>query len=165
MKYGFIKENQREFSVLLMCELFSVSRSGFYAWLTRKPSKRNQANQLLDAKIKSIFAKHKQRYGVPRITRELKKQNEQCSHTRVASRMKTMNMKAIAKKKFKVITDSEHSLLVYNNVLNRDFTAKKPNQKWCCDISYIHTEEGWLYLAVVIDVYSRAVVEVPPFYF
>ena len=158
MKYAFIKENQRVFSVLLMCDLFSVSRSGFYAWLTRKPSKRDQENVLLDAKIKFIFAKHKQRYGVPRITRELKKQNAQCSRTRVANRMKTMNMKAIAKKKFKVTTDSEHSLPVYNNVLNRDFTAAKVNQKWCCDISYIHTEEGWLYLAVVIDVYSRAVI-------
>lgn len=69
-----------------------------------------------------------------------------------------MNIRAIAKKKFKVTTDSEHSLPIYNNVLNRDFTATKANQKWCCDISYIHTHEGWLYLAVVIDVYSRAVI-------
>lgn len=76
MKYAFMKDKQREFSVLLMCELFSVSRSGFYAWLTRKPSKRDQENQLLDAKIKSIFVKHKQRYGVPRITRELKKMSD-----------------------------------------------------------------------------------------
>lgn len=158
MKYAFIRENQRAFSVLLMCKLFDVSRSGFYAWFSRKPSKRNQANQVLDAKIKFIFAKHKQRYGAPRVTRELKKQNELCSHTRVANRMKAMNIKAIAKKKFKVTTDSEHSLPVFNNVLNRDFTATRTNQKWCCDISYIHTDEGWLYLAVVIDVYSRAVI-------
>lgn len=158
MRYAFIQDNKHEFSVALMCALFQVSRSGFYAWLTRTPSKRDQANKALDAKIKSIFVTHKQRYGAPRITRELKKQNEVCSHTRVANRMKVMNIKAVAKKKFKVTTDSKHSLPVYNNVLNRDFTATKPNQKWCCDISYIHTDEGWLYLAVVIDVYSRAVI-------
>jgi len=141
-----------------MCELLRVSRGGFYAWLTRKPSKREQANKALDTKIKSIFEKNKQRYGSPRITRELKKQKELCSHTRVANRMKVMNIKAIAKKKFKVTTDSEHSLPIFKNVLNRDFSATKINQKWCGDITYIRTNEGWLYLAVIIDLYSRAVI-------
>jgi putative transposase len=158
VKYGFIRENQCIFSVVIMCKLFDVSRSGFYAWLTRKPSRREKENKLLDTKIQSIFSKHKQRYGAPRVTRELKKQNEICSHTRVANRMKAMNIKAVAKKKFKVTTDSEHSLPVFNNVLNRDFTANNINQKWCSDISYIRTDEGWLYLATVIDIYSRAVI-------
>ena len=158
MKYAFIKENQREFSVLLMCQLFSVSRSGFYAWIIRTPSKRDQANKMLDVKIKSVFAKHKQRYGSPRITRELKKQKEICSDTRVARRMKVLNIKAVAKRKFKVTTDSSHALPVYKNVLNRDFGTTNINQKWCADISYVRTDEGWLYLAVVIDLYSRAVI-------
>lgn len=141
-----------------MCELLRVSRSGFYAWIMRKPSKRDQANQLLDVKIKSVFAQHHKRYGVPRITRELKKQNELCSQTRVARRMKAMKIQAIAKHKFKVTTDSEHALPVFKNILNRDFATTKINQKWCCDITYIRTGEGWLYLAVVIDLYSRAVI-------
>lgn len=158
MKYVFIKDHRYEFSVALMCELLRVSRSGFYAWNTRKPSNRQQANTMLDSKIKFIFEKNKQRYGSPRITRELKKQNELCSHTRVASRMKVMDIKAIAKKKFKVTTDSAHSLPVFKNVLNRDFTTTEINQKWCGDITYIRTNEGWLYLAVIIDLYSRAVI-------
>jgi transposase InsO family protein len=141
-----------------MCELLSVSRSGFYAWLNRKPSLRDQANRLLDVKIKSVFAQHHKRYGAPRITRALKQENEKCSETRVARRMKVMGIKAVARDKFKVTTDSDHALPIYNNILNRDFNATAPNQKWCCDISYIPTSEGWLYLAVVIDLYSRAVI-------
>lgn len=88
---------------------------------------------MLDSKIKVIFDKNKSRYGSPRITKELKKQNEECSHTRVANRMKMMNIKAIAKKKFKVTTDSEHVLPIYGNVLNRDFNTTAINQKWCSD--------------------------------
>lgn len=141
-----------------MCGVLHVSRSGFYAWLNKKHSKRAQSNQALDVKIKSIFAKHHKRYGSPRITRELKKENETCSEARVARRMRSMGIKAVAKDKFKVTTDSDHALPIFNNVLNRDFNALRPNQKWCCDISYIHTDEGWLYLAVVIDLYSRAVI-------
>ncbi|PIZ04255.1 MAG: hypothetical protein COY58_05270 [Gammaproteobacteria bacterium CG_4_10_14_0_8_um_filter_38_16] len=81
MKYGFIKDHRYEFSVALMCGLLRISRSGFYAWIMRKPGKRDQANQLLDVKIKSVFAAHHKRYGAPRITRALKKQNELCSQT------------------------------------------------------------------------------------
>lgn len=158
MKYVFIKDHQPEFSTVLMCELMRVSRSGFYAWLTRKTSKRDQANAMLDIKIKSVFIKNKQRYGSPRITRELKKQNEMCSHTRIARRMKVLNIKAIAKRKFKVTTDSAHALPIFKNVLNREFATIGVNQKWCADITYVRIDEGWLYLAVVIDLYSRAVI-------
>ena len=158
MKYAFIKEHSKKFSITLMCELFNVSRSGYYAHGTRPLSQQKQANSHLDRKITVIYNQHKKRYGAPRITRELKSQDEKCSHTRVARRMKAMGLKAVAKKKFKVTTDSEHSLPVYKNILSRDFTTTSINQKWCCDITYIHTKEGWLYLAVVIDLYSRAVI-------
>jgi len=135
-----------------------VERSGYYAWLKRKLSKRQQANEILDEKIVSIYKKHKSRYGAPRITDELHASGTVCGKNRVKRRMKHLGLRAKAKKKFKVTTDSKHNLPVAPNLLNRDFTASKPNQKWAGDISYIWTDEGWMYLAVVIDLYSRAVV-------
>ena len=141
-----------------MCELFNVSCSGFYSFVTRQVSNRQQANCQLDRQITIIYNQHKKRYGAPRITRVLQAQNEICSHTRVARRMKTMGLVAVAKKKFKVTTDSEHNLPVYKNILSRDFSTTTINQKWACDITYVRTEEGWLYIAVVIDLYSRAVI-------
>ena len=104
------------------------------------------------------FNKHKKRYGAPRITKELKNNGINCSHTRVARRMNFMKLRAIAKKKFKVTTDSTHNKPVFDNILNRDFTTTRLDQKWAGDISYIKTNEGWLYLAVIIDLYSRAVI-------
>ncbi|WP_415098187.1 IS3 family transposase [Legionella adelaidensis] len=152
VKYGFIKEFSNYFSVTIMCALLNVSRSGYYSFINRPISKRQLANNHLD------INQHKKRYGVPRITRVLQDQNEPCSHTRVARRMQAMGLTALAKKKFKVTTDSEHSLPIYKNHLGRDFSATAINQKWACDITYIRTLEGWLYLAVVIDLYSRAVI-------
>jgi putative transposase len=138
--------------------MFSIERSGYYAWSKRNPSKRQQSNEALDEKIIGIFKRHKSRYGSPRITGDLHDNKEICSKNRVARRMKHLGLKAKGKKKFKVTTDSKHNLPVAPNLLNRDFTAQAPNQKWCGDISYIWTDEGWMYLAVVIDLYSRAVI-------
>ena len=138
--------------------MLSIERSGYYAWLKRKPSRRQQSNEALDKKIIDIFSSHKGRYGAPRMTDELQDQGEKCSQNRVARRMKELGLQAKAKKKFKVTTDSSHHLAIAPNLLNRDFTAAAPNQKWCGDISYVWTDEGWLYLAVVIDLYSRAVI-------
>jgi len=138
--------------------MFSIERSGYYAWLKRKPSKRQEANEVLDKKIITIFKSHQGRYGAPRITDELHDEGEICGKNRVARRMNHLGIQAKGKKKFKVTTDSFHHLPVAPNVLNRDFTAQAPNQKWCGDISYVWTEEGWLYLAVVIDLYSRSVI-------
>jgi putative transposase len=141
-----------------MCTVLSVQRSGFYAWKKRKPGKREQSNEGLDKKIINLFAKHKGRYGSPRLTDELRDGGEICSKNRVSRRMKELGMKAKGKKKFKNTTDSKHNLPVAPNLLNRDFKADLPNQKWCGDISYIWTDEGWLYLATVIDLYSRKVI-------
>lgn len=105
-----------------------------------------------------IYIEHKKRYGAPRITKALKAKAIRCSHTRVARRMKVMELKAVARKKFKVTTDSAHAKPVYSNILNRDFSTTAINQKWCSDITYIPTAEGWLYLAVVLDLHSRAVI-------
>ncbi|MGI9214829.1 MAG: IS3 family transposase [Gammaproteobacteria bacterium] len=123
-----------------MCEIFNVSRSGYYSWISREPSKRNIINQKLDQNIKLIFEANKSRYGAPRITKALKAQNEKYSLNKVARKMNKMNLQAIAKKKFKVTADSEHTKPIYENVLNSDFVAAKINQNLVGDIYYIKTE-------------------------
>lgn len=138
--------------------MFQVHRSGYYAWLKKSPGKQASANQLLDKKINIIFNDHSHSYGAPRITRELHALGETCSQNRVARRMTYLKLRATAKKRFKATTDSNHQLPVAPNLLKRDFTAKAPNQKFVGDITYIWTDEGWLYLATVIDLYSRAVI-------
>lgn len=154
----FIKNHSEEFSVSLMCEVFDVSRSGFYEWQSRIPSPRTIANEHLDEKIKLVYSSHKQSYGSPRITRELKAQGIICSKARIERRMKILNIRGIAKKKFKMTTDSEHQKPVYENMLNRDFSTHRMDEKWVGDITYIPTEEGWLYLAMIIDLHSRSVI-------
>jgi transposase InsO family protein len=141
-----------------MCNIFLIERSGYYAWLKRKPSPRQQANAELDHKIIDIFNAHKSRYGAPRITDELHANDVKCSKNRIVRRMKHIGLRAKGKKKFKVTTDSSHNLPVALNLLNRDFHADAINKKWVGDISYVWTDEGWIYLAVVIDLFSRAVI-------
>ena len=119
---------------------------------------RQISNDNLDKKVVAIFNAHHGRYGAKRITDELHEDGEICGKNRVAKRMMHLGLRAKAKKKFKVTTDSKHNLPVAPNLLNRDFTAIAPNQKWVGDISYIWTDEGWMYLAVVIDLFSRTVV-------
>jgi transposase InsO family protein len=109
---------------------YPFERSGYYSWLKHKPGKREISNAELDQKIIAIFKAHKGRYGAKRITDELKENNEKCSKNRVAKRMKQNNLRAKAKKKFKATTDSKHNLPVAANLLDRDFTATAPNQKW-----------------------------------
>ena len=136
MKYGFIQEHAKQFAVNLLCDVLGVRSSGYYDWLSRPTSQREQANQLLDENIKVIYMENRQRYGSPRITRALQAQSIPCSHTRVERRMKHMGLKAIAKRKFKVTTDSAHSQPIFENILNRDFTTTAINQKWVGDITY-----------------------------
>ena len=158
MKYGFMEQHKDKFSIDLMSNILSVSRSGYYAWANRAPSKRTVENTRLDVEIKALFDEHKSRYGAPRLTKVLQSKGYICSHTRIERRMSIMGLKAVAKRKFKVTTDSEHHLPVFENVLARDFVAESPNQKWSGDISYVRADEGWMYLAVVIDLYSRTVI-------
>ena len=141
-----------------MCRLLQVSASGYYAWLNRAPSLRDEANMKLTRKIKIIFDDEKSRAGAPRIARRLKAEGELVSRHRVARIMKLNGWRARAAKKFKATTNSNHRLPVAPNLLNQDFSAQKPNEKWVSDITYVATDEGWLYLAVVMDLYSRMVV-------
>ncbi len=158
MKYEFVKANKDKFSIERICIMLSIERSGYYAWLKREPSKRELSNKELDKKILEAYRNHIGRYGSPRLTIELQSQGERCSKNRVARSMKRLNIAAKGKRKFRITTDSNHGFPVFSNLLDRDFKAEYENQKWCGDISYILTNEGWLYLATVIDLYSRKVI-------
>ena len=141
-----------------MSEILSVSTSGFYDWLKKLPSKRDLANAELDTQILKIHKENKGRYGSTRILSDLLTLGITCSLNRVKRRMKKLGLKSIIKRKFKVTTDSNHKLPVAPNLLKRNFEATAPNQKWVGDITYIRTAQGWLYLAVVLDLYSRSVI-------
>ena len=158
MRYRFIDGHKKVWPIHLMCDVLSVSRSGYYDWAGRGPSRRAQANALLDGRIYDIFSRHRQRYGSPRITDDLRDEGIACSENRVARRMRVLELKAIQARKFKVTTDSNHTKPVAPDLIEQNFSASAPNQKWCGDITYVWTDEGWLYLAVMMDLYSRAIV-------
>jgi putative transposase len=153
-----IKKNTSHFSVKMMCRILSVSPSGYYDWRDRPLSSRAQENAELAAKIKSIFDDEHSRAGAKRITKRLKMEGTHVNRHRVARIMRLNGWCAKAAKKFKATTNSNHKLPVAPNLLQQNFTASRPNEKWVSDITYIWTEEGWLYLAVVMDLYSRMVV-------
>jgi putative transposase len=158
MRYRFVDEHKKAWPILLMCGVLGVSRSGFYDWRARVPSQRLLLNRDLDERIRKIFSRHKQRYGAPRVVKDLHDEGFECSENRVARRMRVLGLKAIHAMKFKVTTDSNHSRPVAPDLIEQDFSAAAPNQKWVSDITYVWTDEGWLYLAVVMDLYSRAIV-------
>ena len=158
MRYRFIGTHKKIWPVNLMCGVLSVSRSGFCHWRTRGPSQQERSNRILDSRIRELFTHHKQRYGAPRIADDLHDQGIACSENRVARRMRALGLRAIQAKKFKVTTDSNHSKPVAPDLIEQDFRAETANQKWTSDITYVWTDEGWLYLAVVMDLYSRAII-------
>jgi len=136
VKYAFIQEHQDVFSIERMCTLLAIERSGYYAWLHRKPGVRATANADLDKDLVLLFLEHKKRYGSPRLTLELQDKGNFCSKNRVARRMQHLGLYALSKKKYKVITtDSKHDLPIAPNLLARDFSATAMNQKWVGDIS------------------------------
>jgi transposase InsO family protein len=158
MKYRFIEKHQDRYSVGRICALLGVSRSGYYAWKRRKPSQREQINQALIDHIRRIHKMSRKAYGSPRVYAQLKKQGYACNQKTVARLMHQDGLKAQRKYRKVITTNSKHSFPVAPNVLNREFQADKPNQKWVADITYIPTEEGWLYVAGVLDLFSRKIV-------
>jgi transposase InsO family protein len=152
-----IKKNTKHFSVKMMCRLLSVSSSGYYDWLDRPLSFRAQKNSELAQKIKEVFDKEKSRAGAKRIAKRLEQNGIDVGRHRIARIMRSRGWRAKAAKKYKATTNSNHNLPVAPNLLQQNFSAEKPNEKWVSDITYISTGEGWLYLAVVMDLYSRKV--------
>lgn len=141
-----------------MCSVFSVSRSGYYAWLKRPDSLRKRDNKRILSLIKTSFQNSRATYGYRRIHSDLVDLNEKCGKSRVARLMKKHEIKPKTRRKFKVTTDSNHHKPIYENILSREFSAKQPNQRWVSDLTYIHTNEGWLYLAVIMDLFSRKII-------
>ncbi len=142
-----------------MCRVLRVSRSGFYAWQSRPESIRSQQRRELVTEIKQITKDRSMScYGSPRIYRELVKRGRRCSKNTVAKLMKNHGLAAKCRRKFVVTTDSAHALPTAKNLLNREFVQGSPNQIWLADITYVSTEEGWLYLAAVLDTHSRRIV-------
>ena len=158
MRYVFIKNNIGEFSIKELCRTLEVSESGYYEWSQEKMGIRALENQRLLGKIKLIHMNKKGRYGSPRIHAELKAQGEHCSRKRVARLMNKNGIEAKHKRKFKATTDSQHRFPTAPNLLEQNFTVSEPNRVWTADISYCWTAEGWIYLAVVLDLYSRKII-------
>jgi putative transposase len=141
-----------------MCRVLKVSRSGYYRWLKRKPSRRALDNQRLDAEIREIYDGSKGRYGSPKITQELHDRGRRVGKNRVARRMRDAGLRSKVRRKYRVTTDSKHHLPVAPNLLERNFSAAAPDKAWVSDITYLATKTGWLYLTVIIDLFSRMVV-------
>ncbi len=141
-----------------MCRALAVSRSGFYAWRARAPSAAEVRREELTAQITTIHAEVKGRYGSPRIHAELVGRGHECCVNFVAKVMRAAGIAAKTTRKFRQTTDSNHALPVAENLLDREFDPNAPNASWVCDVTYIPTREGWLYLAVVEDLFSRMVV-------
>ena len=157
MRFEFIRAEKARFPVRLMCRLLEVSRSGFYAWLEQRGSRELSDRRLLQL-IREIFAQSRETYGSPRIYRELRTRGVRCDKARVERLMQENGITPPRKKKYRVTTDSNHKNPVAPNVLQRDFSSPAPNRRWVSDITYVWTWAGWLYLAVVLDLFSRRVV-------
>lgn len=157
MRYQFIEDHRQEFRVTLMCRVLDVSSSGYYAWRKRPSSVREMANNALLKEIKAAHQASNGVYGSPRIYHEVKGRVP-CSENRVVRLMKKHGIAAKQQKRYKHTTKANAAHPVAPNLVDRDFSATAPDEKWTSDITYIPTREGWLYLAVVLDLFSRRVV-------
>ena len=158
MRYRFIHEMEGQFCVTALCRAMQVTRSGYYAWRGREPCQRRKENEALLGRIGHFFERSGQTYGSPRIWRDLQEAGFTCGKHRVARLMRAEGFRAVAAPRFRVTTDSKHAHPVAQNLLDRNFGTPETNVKWAGDVTYLWTGEGWLYLAVVLDLFSRRVV-------
>ncbi len=158
MKYAFIEEHCERYSIRLLCQHLGVSRSGYYHWLSRPESRRKQEDRRLTAHIKRFHYRYYEAYGTLGIWKLLNQQGVMCGRDRVARLRRSANIETKRRKRFKTTTHSKYTLWIAPNRLEREFTVTKPNHVWVGDVTFIPTREGWLYLAVMIDLYSRKVV-------
>ena len=158
MKFRFIFDHRGTFKVGRMCKLLKVSRSGYHAWVNRPESRRSRKNRALEAKIRVLHAASHGIYGSPRIHQDLIDDGIPCGKNRVARIMRKADIRSRSRKKFKATTNSKHNFPVAPNRLNQKFKVDAPDITWVGDITYVHTNEGWLYLAVLLDLFNREVV-------
>ncbi len=158
MRFRFIDQAKKDFPASRLCRLMGVSQSGYFAWKDRPASCRQRDDLVMLAHVRSAYSLSNETYGSPRMVRELQDQGFAVGRRRIARLMRENGMHARQKRRFKRTTDSHHAFPIAPNIIAQDFAATGPNQKWGADISYIWTREGWLYLAVVIDLFARRVV-------
>lgn len=161
MKYAWVKDNSDSFPVVAMCRAFQISKSGYYRWLKAEPGVRTQRSLRIRASVKQVYEESNQIYGSYKIADQLGKDDrlEAACRNTVATAMREMGLKSRVSKKFTPITTvSDPSKVPAPNILDQIFTADAPNQKWVTDITYLPTESGWVYLAAVLDLFSRKVV-------
>jgi len=157
MKYWFMDQHSSTHGVQKMCRIIGASRSGYYQWKIQPQSRRQKENEKILMEIKESHKNSRRAYGSPRIVEDLKAKGMKCGKNRVARLMKIHGIVGKAKKRFKATTNSNHALPVAENLLNQNFTAEKPNTVWLSDITYVPTLEGWLYLVVILDLFSRQI--------
>jgi putative transposase len=158
LKFQFIADHHQLYPVSVMCDALEVSVSGYYAWRKREPSQHCREDAKLAEHIKDAFQSHRCVYGSPRIHAELQAQGIQCARKRVVRLMRELELVAKRSRHRTVTTQVEEGATFAPNLLQRDFHADEPDQKWTSDTTYIWTQEGWLFLAVVLDLFSRMVV-------
>jgi len=158
VKFGFIHTEKATYPVRMLCRTLVVSASGFYAWCRRGLSQRAREDAALKVEIRAAHAASNKTYGSPRVHEELKAEGQHVGRKRVARLMREEGLEGQRKRRFRVTTDSRHSYPIAPNALHRDFAASAPNKVWVTDITYIWTREGWIYLAAILDLFSRRVV-------
>jgi putative transposase len=159
VRFQFIKAEKANHKVSRLCQVLEVSRQGFYAWLGREPSVRQREDEALSLSIRAAFDDSERRYGSPRVRMALRLRGVRTGRKRVARLMRHQGLVARPRRRRKVLTtDSKHNYGIAPNLLDRNFRPAGPNQVWATDITYIETTQGWLYLAVVLDLFSRRVV-------
>lgn len=158
MKYGFVQEQASDYPVNLLCQMLEVQRSAYYDWRDRPNVVIAPEELALRRRMKELFVASRGSLGNRMMMRNLRSEGFEIGRERVRRLMKRLNLQVKAKRKYKVTTDSKHALPVAENVLNRAFLPQAPNQAWATDITFVWSQQGWVYLAVVIDLYSRRVV-------
>ena len=158
MKFAFVSQEKVAFPIALLCRVLAISVSGYYASCGRPRSSHARRDEELSDRVVAAHLASKRRYGSPRVHAELKAAGECVGRKRVARLMREKNLAARARRRFRATTDSKHAFPVAPNMLKRDFTTTAPNEAWVTDITFLWTAEGWLYLAVILDLFSRRVV-------
>ncbi|MGD0291786.1 MAG: IS3 family transposase, partial [Candidatus Binataceae bacterium] len=154
VRFAFIETEKACFPVTLMCRMLAVSRAGFYAWRRRPAAARTREDQVLAVAVAAIYAEHHGRYGSPRVRMELRDRGQRSGRKRIARLMRLQGLRARPKRRYRTTTDSRHGLPVCPNLLARRFAVAQPNTAWVTDMTYLWTAQGWLYLAVIIDLFS-----------
>jgi len=158
MKFAFIHAEKANFSITAMCRVLEVTRQGYHAYATRPESPRTAADATLQEQVRETFAQSGERYGSPRVLQQLRREGHSVSKRRVERAMRSQGLYARRPRRWRLTTKADPKHSVEPNVLNREFTATRPNERWVTDITYIWTDEGWCYLAAILDLFSRAIV-------